>query len=329
MNHRTRNVLAGLAVTTAAVLTISGCASSPEPTTPIDPEAPDAALEVTDIALGILPTPGYAPMQIALDQGFFDEEGFTSVDIQISNSQTILPNLLNQTFHATGYNTIMFVQSIHEDLPIKVISELERGGPGYAGILVAADSPYQSLADLDGKKFAAVNTPGNCDLIPIAKLLAEGSDAEPEFVQLAIPEMAGQLQRGGIDAACVPEPARTAMLASGDFREIDDLFSGAYDGFPIAVYAVSAAFAESNPNTIAAIQRAIDKARAFAAENPEAVRDAMTRYTQLPPEAIEAMVLPTFMVENDFDALQQVVDLLRSTNVLPDAELSGDYVFTR
>lgn len=315
--------IAALALT-ASVLFVAGCASqnnSPPGDSGSAPAAqPTGKPETTDITFGILPITDYAPVQIALDKGFFKDEGL-NVKPQVYNPTSGLGPLLNQSITVQGVNWIQFVTSVSQGVPIVGISGADVGGPGYAEFMVKKDSPYQTLADLDGKKVAAVVTPGNCDLIPLAQLAEKGSSAKPNFVNLAIPDMAAQLANGGIDAACVPEPTLSALKAQGGFRSIGDLFSGTAEGFPVVGFSTSKAFASANPNTVAALQRALAKARALAASDDSVVRAALKEYTKIPGAAIDKMVLPKFVKTVTMDDLKRVVDVVRKSGLNPKASI--------
>lgn len=313
ITHRSgRGIAPFLAVGLAA--TLIGCSSGGSGTDE------GGELEITELNVGILPTPDYAPVQIALDNGYFEDEGLT-VNAEIFNPSTGLGPLLNQSRHLQGVNWIQFVTSVNQDVPIVGVAPADVGTPGYAEIMVAEDSPYQSLADLDGKKSATVNTPGNCDLIPLAALAKEGETAQPNFVNLAIPEMPAQLARGGVDAACVPEPTLSSVKAEGGFRSVSDIFSGEYEGFPVTGFSASKAFVEANPNTVAAFQRALAKARTDASDDESVVRDALKEYTEIPEAAIEKMVLPRYVETLTEEDLQQVVDVVRDSGLNPEATL--------
>lgn len=309
--------LALAALITASGLALAGCSSgsSPAPTT-----SDDGKLEKTSITFGILPTPDYAPVQIAINEGFFEKEGL-EVKLETINSATNMSNLLNGTLSITGVNWIQYGQATSKGIELVPVTQSDLGTPGYAEIMVWKDSPAKGLEDLGGKTVGVVATPGNCDQIPLAKIAAKGSSAEPKFVNIAIPEMAGQLERGGIDAACVPEPTLSALKATGNFRSIDDLFSGDYENFPIVGFSTSKQFAEQNPNTVRAVTRAITKAMDFISANPDAVRKALPQYTQIPEQAANVMVLPKYATPpTDLSNLDIVAQVLKSTKLVPDAK---------
>ncbi|WP_104177537.1 ABC transporter substrate-binding protein [Cryobacterium sp. Y50] len=317
---RTNAGRAALAAIASAALLLAGCAQSDvEVKTPATAEG---ALEQTSVKFGILPTPDYVAIQIALDQGFFEDEGIAATT-EVMSPGGAIPAVLGGSLDVVGVNWVGYLQAVSQGIEISAVAEADRGGPGYAEIMVLEDSPIKTLADLDGKKVGVVVTPGNCDQIPLAALANSGSDAQPDFVTIAIPDMPGNVQRGGIDAACVPEPTLSAMKAAGGFRSINDLFSGDYEQFPIVGFTTSEKYASANPNTVAAVKRALQKATDLARTDPDIVRVAILQYTQIPEAAAANMTLPSYPEESDFSKLQIVVDVLGDTGLVPNATIPG------
>ena len=130
--------------------------------------------------------------------------------------------------------------------------------------MVKNDSPIKTTEDLVGKKIAVVTVGGACDLILNDVLHKKGLDYKSiGYTVLGVPDMAPTVLRGGVDAACIPEPLLSVVQAQGGLRSVFDLFSGEYDRFPLVGFPVTQKFAESNPNTVAALQRALAKGLAL------------------------------------------------------------------
>jgi ABC-type nitrate/sulfonate/bicarbonate transport system substrate-binding protein len=75
------------------------------------------------------------------------------------------------------------------------------------------------------------------------------------YVVTGIPHMAPTVLEGGVDAAGIPEPLLSVVQAQGGLRSVFDLFAGEYDRFPLVGFPVTP---EINPNTVAALQRALE-----------------------------------------------------------------------
>jgi NitT/TauT family transport system substrate-binding protein len=265
------------------------------------------APEQKQITFGILPTPDYAPVQIAIERGFFEEEGL-DVTAQIISPGGAVPAVVGGSMQIAGINWISFLLAVNRNIDLQVVAEADRGTPGYAEFLVKKDSDIKGLEDLGGQKVGVVSTPGNCDVIPLDALQKQGAERKPEFVNLAIPDMPATIERGGVASACVPEP--TLSAASADLRSVFDVFSGEYEGFPIVGYSTSGKFAEANPNTIGAVRRALAKASALINKDPDVVREILPTYTKITPEQAATITLPTYPEELDVERIREVAALM-------------------
>jgi NitT/TauT family transport system substrate-binding protein len=95
-----------------------------------------------------------------------------------------------------------------------------------SAILVGADSPYRSLADLKGKKVAGL--PAGSGQFQLMKILGKeaGLDWEKDVQHISgpPPTLVGFLETGEVEAAnLITQGAIAQMLASGKFRVLLDL----------------------------------------------------------------------------------------------------------
>jgi NitT/TauT family transport system substrate-binding protein len=209
------------------------------------------APEKADITFGVLPTADYVAVYLGNQEGFFEEEGLKVTPRAVQGGSAQVPGLVGGDLDISGVNWVGFLAAVNQGVPLRVVAEADRGTPGYTEIVAKKGSATREPADLVGKKVAVPATPGSCDLPLRGAMETDGIDSSKvEFVELPIPEMAPALQRGGIDAACLPEPLLGAAKAQGQVQTVADVFSGEYEDFPIVGYSVTAKFAEENPNTI-------------------------------------------------------------------------------
>ena len=267
--------------------------------------------EIQSLSIGIKPIPGYAPIQVAVSEGLFQAEGL-DVSLEVMGPGTTVPAVVGGTVQFSGNTWLAVVQAEAQGIDLVNVAELERGVPGYAEFVVASGSSVQSLADLDGAVIGVPESPGNCDLAALAVEQEENLGASFEFIALPVPDMPGAVARGDVDAACVPEPILGGMKASGDFRPVFDVFAGNYDDFPVSGVFTTAEFAAENPNTVAAVQRALAAAKDLAQADEQVIRDAILEYTPAPPAAVAGMTLPSYP-DDDFTTISAAIALLEAT----------------
>lgn len=274
-------------------------------------------LEMTNINMGILPTADYAPAIIAQQEGFFEKEGL-KVTIRNTTTATVVPGLLGGEFHISGVNWIAYLLATNRKIDLVTIGELDRGAPGYTSFLVRENSDIKSINDLLGKKVAVVALNGNCDILLNEALRQRGLDFKSvRYLSVPVPDMGPTLARDGVDAACVPEPLLSVVNAQGGVRSVMDLFAGVGDGFPITGFATTADFAKKNPNTLAALRRAVDKGRELASRDPARVRAALPTYTAIKPDLAERLSLPSYPAKTDLSKLAPGMEMMKRFGLLP------------
>jgi NitT/TauT family transport system substrate-binding protein len=167
--------------------------------------------------------------------------------------------------------------------------------------LVKEDSPIRTTADLLGKKVGVVTVGGACDYLLNDDIRKKGLDYKTvAYTPIGVPDMAPTLLRGGIDAACIPEPILPALKAQGGLRPIMDAFAGENNNWPIVGFSVTEQFADANPNTVAALRRALEKALKMANQNPDTLRELYPTYTTLKPEDAKKIAISFNPPESDF-----------------------------
>ena len=277
-------------------------------------------VEVSDLTVGIVPVIDHAAVFIAKEKGFFEEEGLTVEPQPLQGGAAAVPAMMSGDLQAAFATYPSFILAESQGLGVTIVAEGVRATEKTGGVYVWKDSPIEEPSDLEGKTIA-VNTLNNTgDLTIKATLEEQGVDpSSVEFIELPFPDMAGALERGSVDAAWLVEPFRSGVAAAGG-RMVLASYGGVAEGIPVSGLGMSTKFVEENPETAAAFARAIEKANALIAENPEAAREAVTTYSQTTPEQAGAMELPQWVEgEPDVDELNRVVDLMVSNGVLDEA----------
>jgi len=105
------------------------------------------------------------------------------------------------------------------------------------------------------------------------------------------------------------EPFVTAGLAAG-LRAVAYNFEAAAPEFPIGTYFTTEDFAAENPEALESFRSVIDRATEYATENPDAVREIVLEYTQIPPAAAEQMALPNLVTSLDEEKVELLGELM-------------------
>src|SRR5882757_1720183 len=190
------------------------------------------------ITFGVFPITNYGVVYLSIQQGFFQAEGL-NVTTRVMGANPIA-GIVGGDFDTGGVTWTAFLLATNRGIALQPLSEADRGSKGQALFMVKNDSAIKSAEDLVGKKIAVITVAGACDLILNDVLLARGLDYKSiGYTVMGVPDMAPTVLRGGVDAACIPEPLLSVVQAQGGLRSVFDLFSGEYDRFPLVGFPVT------------------------------------------------------------------------------------------
>jgi NitT/TauT family transport system substrate-binding protein len=322
-------VIRGLAIAATASALLAGCTAPSGATTEADDESSFSVVtggegtpEVDTVRVGFLPTASYAAFALAQRDGYFEDEGIT-VETQPATVSPIAP-LVGGSLDIAGGTWIEFYVALSQGIELSALADVSDGQPGLAEILVRADSDYESIADLVDEQVAIITSPGVCDALALDVLHDAGVEGSPQFTVFPIPDMWGALERGDVQAACVPEPLLNAMKADGGFRSVLDLWAAPYEGQPVTGFFASTSFAKDNPNTVGAFQRALARAAAYLNEHPDLTAEVLATYTAITPEQAAALTPALYPETVDVTKLQTLAELVERVGLTEQVIDVGD-----
>lgn len=318
-NRTVRGLAAALCCATA--LTMTACGSDTEPTA----DNPNG-LETSTIRITNPANISNVPLHIALDQGYFAEEGLdVQADIDLGAGSTVEAVIGNQVDMA-WVNLGGALQPYSEGIDLRLVQISDHGTPGGMQVLVKSDSPAQELTDLVGGTLAVLSPSTTCVWLVKKALLDAGESPDAiTMTEVSPPDHPVVLESGNVDATCTTDPTRTIMTSEYGARSI---FDTATDGapelqsYPVGGYVVSGDFADANPTTLAAFKRALVKAAAYANANPDEVRAKLSTFTTADPEIADQVVINEYVETGDMGTLtqevQQVAEVMVETGILTE-----------
>jgi NitT/TauT family transport system substrate-binding protein len=317
-----RKRIAAVAAAIALTALVAGCTAPAEE--PVVEETLDPANPVS-ITVGSLPAGDYAPLWLAVQEGYFADEGLDVTIELIAGGAVGVTQLISGELDftsATWGNTLL---AVSQGLEIQVVREgTDANKEGINGLLVQADGPINDIEDLRGQTLS-VNTLASATEVQIRDCLASGG-LEPgdyELVEVAFPDAAAAVSQGRIAAGFVPEPFITIGASQG----LEPLFypsvcNERQSELPLINWNVAKSFADENPAVVAAFVRAMTKATELAISDEQVVRDILPTFTTLTPELAADITLPSFVAsdEPDLEGAEKMMDLLVEYGLL-DAPL--------
>lgn len=274
--------------------------------------------EKTSIVVGAVPAADSAGLYIAEQHGFFAAEGLHVKIVPIISAELAISQQLAGGYDITLGNYVSYIQADAEhSAGLRIIAE---------GSVIQADNqelvtlPGSRIASLSGLKGAtlAVNVPNNIGNILIGSAL-EGdslSIRDVKLVAIPFPLMMAALKDHKVQAAWMPEPFLSLAEQQIGAREILDLDQGSVAGFPIVGYAVTRAYEQRYPKTVAAFTRALERGQEIADTSRAAVEKAVEAFLGMPSQTAALMSLPTFPLGVDRVRLQRVADAMQHFSLL-------------
>ncbi|MET0234306.1 MAG: ABC transporter substrate-binding protein [Kibdelosporangium sp.] len=280
----------------------------------------NTGVEKARIRLGIIPIVDVAPVHIAIQKGYFRDEGVEVELKAIQGGAAGIPGLVNGELDVTFGNWVSFLSAQSKGAAdLKLVADGYRGKPEMFLVMTPPDSAVRTPQDLAGKK-VAVNTRANvAELAVRAALKAKDVDANTvQFTELAFGDMQAALVRKDIDAALLVEPFITRAQKEMNAFTVLDTMTGDAAELPIGGYATSAKFAAASPKTVDAFRRALVKAQRDAGERRE-VEAVVTGYAKVDAAVASVLHLGLYPSSIDVERLKSVVSLMKANGML-----SGD-----
>jgi NitT/TauT family transport system substrate-binding protein len=287
-----------------------------------------AAPEKAEITLGILPIADVAPIFIAIDRGFFADEGLTVSTEFAQGGAATIPALASGDLDIGFGAYPSFFNAVSQGLPLIIISEANRPAPLFAGLYSLPDSGIAAVADMAGKTIA-VNTLNNVVQLAVqAQLEDAGMSLEDvTLVEIPFPDMVATLERGDVDVIAVVEPFGSIARNTLDATLVIDMFANRMEEFPVAGFFVTDSFLADNPNTVAAFIRAFNNAVEVANSDADAVPTILPTYIETATEeSARALNYPLFVSGIDLEVLQRVPDFMVDAGILTEPIDVAEYV---
>jgi NitT/TauT family transport system substrate-binding protein len=272
--------------------------------------------ERTDLRVGVLPTWDAAAVYVAVEKGYFRDEGLEVTPVVLASSEEAVSRNLSGAVDIAHDGYVTPIMAASKGLRLRIIVDSARAKPGMYVIVAPGNSPIRSPEDLAGTTIGMTNSKGLPALLTDTAL--ERADAgDATYVDVPYPTMGAALQNGSIDASFATDPFLTRFRETLGARVVLDTISGPTDDFPIGCYHVTDRFANDNPRTVAAFQRAMARAQELAMRDPSEVTRVLPSYIKgLTRQTADTITIGTFATSLDSSQAQRVADFMTEQGML-------------
>ncbi|MGC5616237.1 ABC transporter substrate-binding protein [Georgenia sp. Z1491] len=321
LRSRRRSYAAG-ATLAASALVLAACGGGDS-----EGEGGGDGDELTPITVGVIPIIDVAPLYIGIEEGIFEEHGLDVTAESGQGGAAIVPSVVSGDFDFGFGNSMSTVIAASTGMPLQIIASgvWSTGDPEEDGFtIMSADESIQGPEDLEGAVVATntLNAIGDSVVMESAEL-AGVDPTTIEFVEMPFNSMPAAMENGDVDAAWIVEPFVTVAMEDSGAHVVTAVLLDIADEWEIATYFTTDTYANDNQETVEAFQAAISEANAYAQENPDAVREILQSYLDLPDGLEDRVILPGWQPEVSRETVQIYHDMADERGLL-DQEVDLD-----
>ncbi|MDR0358137.1 MAG: ABC transporter substrate-binding protein [bacterium] len=259
------------------------------------PAASTATPGPTTINVGVLPIADVAPIYLGVQKGFFKQQNLNLKLQTMQGGAAVASSVLGGSLDFGFAAAVNLILAKDQGLPVKIVANgnnAEKAGPApWSAIMVSADSPIKTVADLKGKTIAANALKGVNELGTDG--IAEKANVDVKTLKITavdFPDMPAALDQKRVDAVGAPEPFLSAIKAKGG-RVVSPLFGGYIPDMTVGTWFTTDKEIAQKPDVVKAYTKAINQSLAYANAHPDEKRGAIATYTKIAPDALKTMAL--------------------------------------
>ncbi|WP_341891681.1 CmpA/NrtA family ABC transporter substrate-binding protein [Variovorax sp. YR752] len=255
------------------------------------------SLEKKDLKIGFIPITCATPLIMAHPLGFYQKQGLNVEVVKTAGWALIRDKMLNKEYDATHFLSPMplaiSMGAGSNATPMNVATIQNTNGQAIT--LAMKHKDKRNPKDWKGFKFAVPFEYSMHNFLLRYYVAEAGLDPDRD-IQIRVvppPEMVANLRAGNIDGYLGPDPFnQRAVYEEVGFLHL--LTKDLWNGHPCCAFGTSTEFIQKNPNTFAALYRAVLTSAAMAreAKNRELIAKVIAPQAYLnQPETVIAQVL--------------------------------------
>lgn len=247
----------------------------------------------------------------AEQSGFFRRNGF-DLQIESQRSGSAVASAVAGGAYAIGKSSLVALIAAHaHGVPFEIVAPggLYDSNHPNNGLLVRADSPIRTGADLNGKTIGVSSLNDLYTVSVKAWVDDHGGDSSTlKLVELPIDAVGAALQNGRIDATSVGTPQLEEYLTSGTARLLARGFDAIAPLFMFSAWFTTRTFIAQNTSVVAGFQRAMHEAAVYVNGHHQQTVEILSKFTGVDPGVIAKMQRAPMGTALDPKLVQPVID---------------------
>jgi NitT/TauT family transport system substrate-binding protein len=266
-----------------------------------------SAFGAEKVKIGYLALVPSLPTYVAVEKGFFAEEGLDVELVPFQSGTDIVDALIAGRIDADCMSAItglwFAAQNAPDRFKIFLVYAADSNVDNTMVVVVKKDSPLKDLKDLKGKK---VGTFPGATSVSLARAII-GTQIDPKeviFTEIPPTNLIGALAAGQIDAYFSPEPFGMIAVSQGVGRYLIKspcTLLGLKRGIAGGAFAFSTKFVQERPETAEKVKAAIEKGADFIKTNEQEARGFLVKYCHLPQPVAAQIPFEKWIKIKDLD----------------------------
>jgi NitT/TauT family transport system substrate-binding protein len=265
------------------------------------------ALSTEKVKIGHLALVPSLPTYVAMEKGFFTEQGLAVELIPFQSGTDIVDALVAGRIDADCMGAItgnwLAAQEAPDKFKIFLVYGADSNVDNTFAVVVKKDSPIKDLKGLKGKKVGTF--PGGTSLALAKAIIRKKTDPDKViFTEIPPPNMVQALAAGQIDAFFTPEPFGMMAVYQGIGRYLIKspcTLLGLKKGIVGGAFSFSAKFLQERPEVAKKVKAAIEKGADFIKTNEQEARGFLPKYTPLIPPVAARIPFEKWIKIKDLD----------------------------
>lgn len=262
-----------------------------------------SAGNLTVVRLGYLPSISFAPLFVAIERGYFAQEGIDARLTLVQTGSNSVVQLAADNFDAAvgGAGAGLF-NAVDRGVKFTIVAPLQTERPPVSAPLVISarrKGEIKSVADLKGKK-VAINTTAGIGEYFLSLALSKGGLTldDIQLTTAATTDVPALLQSGSIDAAILTEPYVTQNEDNG---MVSVLSNDYVNGFTSSYLYMGEPLLTGKPQVakgfLRAFLRACSDLQGDYLKTDPGIATIIEKYTQVPADVVARVSAPQYSMD--------------------------------
>jgi NitT/TauT family transport system substrate-binding protein len=284
--------------------------------------AASLATQAQTLRVNYIPILDVTPVFVAIDKGFFKEQGIDIVATPSTGGAAGVPGLMAGAYDVMYGNVVSTLMAQQQGFKLKIVSAGTKQYAGVAatnGLIARKGENLKTGKDLEGKTVAVNTRNGVIWLFARSWIAKTGGDpAKVRFKEVPFPQMNDALRGKQVDAAFNVNPFFGAAVGGTEFELVALPYTEVQPGVEVGQYVTTEEYFNKNPALLAKYNTAFEKGVAWYnanLDNPD-LRRIVADFTKMQPELVAKISLVKLPEKIDLASQITTAKLMKDSGLL-------------